>query len=480
MTRPVARSLAAALLAVGLCRSAAAQDAAQRTERLRQDLDRDTQAQVDAGLPLGQRALVDYGAYATYSYLSFDDPDHNNHGLNEPELVAYGRVQLDDHNEAYVRGRGLYLDYNPGDNPDGRPNHIDGVVEEAWYRFDVTGGTPADPHARPPAGLAVKGGRQFVDWGLGLTLNQYADGVSATLRYQPVTVDLLACVTIRQTVDFDVSRPDLDVSTERGFYGVRVSTAVGRAVPYGYVLAQRDYNRPESLDSHVYTTRYRYNSVYAGVGVGGPIQDQFTYAVEGVYEGGRGLSNSYDPATNNPVAQTADPIEAYAAKARVDYLPGDARRSRLSVEGIVASGDRDRTVTSATFGGNRPHTGDHAFNALGDSDTGLAFAAPVSNLMLVRVGASTFPFPHVAPLADLQVGADVFVFGKTLAHAPIDEPTRNDQYLGVEPDLFVNWRPVDDVTVLLRYGLFFPGGAIPDGQPNFVRQFLYAGVTYAI
>ena len=74
----------------------------------------------------------------------------------------------------------------------------------------------------------------------------------------------------------------------------------------------------------------------------------------------------------------------------------------------------------------------------------------------------------------------MFVFGKTQTRAPIDEPTRDRRYLGVEPDLFLNWRPVDDVTVLLRYGLYFPGAAIPGGQPDYVRQFLYAGVTYAI
>jgi hypothetical protein len=472
--------LACAIACLFACGRAVAQETVQRSERTIQDLQRDTQSQVDDQLPLSQRALIDYGAYATYSYLSFDDATHNNHGLNEFELVGYGRVNLDAANELYVRGRGNYYDYNPGDDPDGRPNHIDGVVEEAWYRFDLAG-LAADQHQpKGPFDVDVKGGRQFVDWGIGLTLDQYADGISAEVKSRAVTVDLLACVTIRQTVDFDTSRPDLDVSTERGFYGVRVGTTVGRANPYAYILDQRDYNRPEAIDAHIYPTRYRYESYYAGLGVGGPVRDQFDYAVEGCFEGGRSLSNSYNPVTNRPVTQTGDPIEAYAAKGRLDYLPGDDHRSRATVEGIIASGDRDRLNTSATFGGNRPHSGDHAFNALGDSDTGLAFAAPVSNLTMVRLGASTYPVLGQGPFHDLQAGVDVFIFGKTLVHAPIDEPTLDKWYVGFEPDLFVNWRPADDVTVLLRYGLFVPGSAIPSGQPNFLRQFLYAGVTYAI
>ena len=288
------------------------------------------------------------------------------------------------------------------------------------------------------------------------------------------------------TGGFRGSPPDLNISTERGFYGVRITVPVGPATPYAYFLDQRDYNRPQP-DVYVYPTRYRYESYYAGLGIGGPVADRFAYAVEGCFEGGRGLSNSYDPATNRPVGQAAEPIEAYAAKARLDYLPGDARRSRLSVEGIVASGDRDRVTTAGTFGGNRRGTGDHAFNGLGNSDTGLAFAGSVSNLSLVRVGGSTYPFARGGPgghggglLAELQVGADVFVFAKTLAHAPVDEPTLNRGYVGVEPDLFLNWRPADDVTVLVRYGLFVPGSAIPAGRPDFVRQFLYTGITYAL
>ena len=63
-----------------------------------------------------------------------------------------------------------------------------------------------------------------------------------------------------------------------------------------------------------------------------------------------------------------------------------------------------------------------------------------------------------------------------LSDAPIDEPTLDDTYLGFEPDLFVNWNALEDVIVTLRYGIFFPGEAIPDRDP---RQFFYAAVTYS-
>jgi hypothetical protein len=479
ISRPTWRNRLCLLLLVGgLSSAASAQDNAQRIDRTIEQIQRDTQSQADTQLPLSQRAMIDYGGYLTFSYLSFDDSVHNNHGLSEYELVGYGRINLDNANEIYFRGRGNYLDYNPGDSPNNEPNHLDGRVEEAWYRFDLANYQVEQHKDKPAVDVSTKAGRQFVAWGIGLTLDQYADGISAEIKSNAAILDLLGCVTIRQTIDFDTSRPDLDESTERGFYGLKLTVPVGRQNPYAYLLVQRDYNRAEPLDAHVIPTGYRYDSYYAGLGMNGPIGDQFIYGVEACFEGGRSMSNSFDAVDSNPVNQTSDPIEAYAADAKVDYLPGDTHRSRFGIEGILSSGDRDRITTSATFGGNRRNTGDHAFNALGDSDTGEAFAASLSNLMLIRLSASTYPLASNGIFSDLQTGADLFFFGKTTIHAPIDESTTNSRYLGVEPDIFVNWRATEDITLLLRYGLFFPGSAIPDGQPNYIRQFLYAGVTY--
>ena len=68
------------------------------------------------------------------------------------------------------------------------------------------------------------------------------------------------------------------------------------------------------------------------------------------------------------------------------------------------------------------------------------------------------------------------MFDKLKRGGAIDEPTEDRRYLGWEPDVFVNWQVTDDVTLVMRYGLYFPGSAIPKDD---TRQFFYAGVTYA-
>jgi len=184
-------------------------------------------------------------------------------------------------------------------------------------------------------------------------------------------------------------------------------------------------------------------------------------------------------ANGNPtqIAQTLDSIEAYAMDFQLDYLLGDNRQTRFSFETILASGDSDRLQTSNTIGGNLPGSKDRAFNAFGLLNTGLAFGPSVSNLWSMRVGASTFPFPDIAAFRRLQLGTDFFVFQKLNANAPIDEATSDSPFLGVEPDVYLNWQITSDVALSVRYGAFFPGDSIEnDGK---IRQFLYTGVTIA-
>jgi hypothetical protein len=459
-----------------LCLTAGADDNVDRFQRVVQEIQRDNQVRYDAELPPGQRALIDYGGYLTLGYLSFDDSSHDNHGLRQYELVGYGRMNLDGAHEIYVRGRADYDNYNSGDSFDHQPDRLQGRVEEGWYQFDLQRYAATQGHTLP-YDLSIKAGRQFVDWGNGLALDQYMDGISGEYR-GPVVIDLFAGVTVKETIDFDTTRPDFNYNTHRGYYGAKLTAPVGRQNPYAYFLLQRDYNRPESTSTHVIPTRYDYDSYYAGAGANGALSDHLAYAAEFCYEGGHGLSNSFDSFTSKPVTQSDDRIDAYAANVRLDYLLNDFRKTKLSAEVLLASGDNDRQSTEGTFGGNRAHTIDHAFNGLGVIYDGLAFTPPVSNLLMLRVGASTYPAP-VGRLHGLQLGTDFFVFGKTRQNGGIDEPTNDTRYLGCEPDVFVNWQITDDVSFALRYGLFFPGEAIPSGDQDHVRQFLYAAVTYA-
>ncbi len=458
----------------------------QRTlENFQRDLDqyrRDTREAPSKDIPIGQRALVDYGAYLTLSYLTFDtqgatpsDIDH--HILHQYEAIGYGRVNIDNVQELYIQGRTFYQDYAPGDGFDNVPDRLQGRIEEAYYRLDLQRYLSAYTNSPTDNKATITLGRQFIEWANSLTLSQYLDAAKIDATYGIFDFTLLGGVTVGYTVDFDTSRPNFDNDTRRGFYGLKVGAQPNpKFHPYAYLLFQQDYNSKDTLSFAGINTIHEYYSWYAGGGVNGTLTDRLLYKTEVTYEGGAGLSNSID-SRGGQAEQRMEEIQAGAADVQLIYVLQDPQKTRLSFETILASGDPDRQDSSATFQGNRTGTKDHAFNSLGYLYDGLAFAPATSNLMVFRVGASTFPLAGQSHFDKLQLGVDLFAYGKFRKEGTINESTDPDErYLGIEPDLAVNWEVLEDVTLTARYGIFFPGDALTADRD---RQFFYMAVTYA-
>ncbi|HEV8604398.1 MAG TPA: alginate export family protein [Tepidisphaeraceae bacterium] len=473
------RLMAAVALAIAVSASLArAQTSVERFERQLQQIQQDTRLRINPDVPAEQRALLDYGGYFTFNFFAIDDIEQNTHLLRQYDLVGYARLNIDNVHEFFLRARTSYRDFNNNQSFDGEGDEmIWPTVEQAYYRFDLARYLSAYKNKVIKNNLTVQVGRQFVNWANGLVLAEYVDGGLAEVTVGNISLQLLAGVTTHDTVDIDSSRPQFDDRTERGFYGGILSAQLGKHRPFVYGLVQRDWNDDVPLVVGSNTTNFDYDSWYIGTGVNGSIGDQMLYGVEFAYEGGKTLSNTFEPNTLAPIPQERDQIQAGALDARLDYLFTDVRRSRLSFETIAASGDLDRIHTTNTFGGNAPGSRDHAFNAWGLLNTGLAFAPNVSNLISVRVGGSMFPFPSSTVLKRFQAGTDVLGFFKFRADAPIDETTSDDRYLGWEPDVYINWQMSSDVTLALRYGVFFPGSAIESDEHP--RNFFYLGVTFA-
>ena len=468
------------LVLVALPAIAFAQPAEQRFERQLEQIRRDTEARALSGVPAEQRTLFDYGGFVSFNYFSIDDPALDNHVLRQYDITGYARFNLDNAHELYLRGSTGYRDFNDGDSFDGRGDEpIDCDLDRAFYRFDLNSWQISRGQGTSDINITAKVGRDLVYWGNGLAMSQVIDGGMLDLAWRQTTLSLIGGVTPVRTVDYDFTRPNFDHNTRRGFYGAMLSQQVRQHRPYIYGLVQRDYNEDDTAFTGGVTTNFDYNSFYLGVGSTGAITDRLLYGVEVVYEGGDTLSNSFEITgpTLTQVEQTRDDIQALAADVRLDYLLLDRRNTRFSAEFIAASGDSDRLSSNGTFGGNQPDTTDRSFNGFGLLNTGLAFAPSVSNLLLLRVGALTFPLPDHSAFDRLQIGADFFVFCKMDSSAPIDEPTLDKRYLGCEPDFFLNWQITSDITMSLRYGIFFPGAAIISDDET--RHFFGAGVTYA-
>lgn len=453
---------------------ASAQQSLQNFERQLEQIRRETRLLIEPDVPVEQRALIDYGAYLSFYFLAIDDQNAETHILRQTDFNAYARVNIDDVHQFFVRGRVAYRDFNSGDSFNGDGDDLIGPhLERATYRFDLGRYMEAYEGEEMKWDLDATMGRQLVHWANGLVLSQVLDGVLLSAECNGWRIDALAGNTWEEQPDYDASRPHFEDEMDRNWFGGMLSYAVTpQHRPYLYGLVQDDQNSRETFGGA--SADFEYDSHYIGIGSAGSLTDRLLYGVEIAFQRGEGMSNLGAP------PQTEEDIRAWAADFRLDYFLNDPQNSRFSGEVLIASGDDDRLLsTSNTVGGNLSGTDDEAFNAFGLLNTGLAFSPNVSNLIMLRGGASTYPLPGSKWLKRLQIGIDVYVFNKYDGDAPSDEPTDDEAYLGFETDVWANWQVTSDLALSLRYGIFFPGDGIDEAgnDDDDERHFFFSGVT---
>ena len=457
--------------------AAAQQDQQRRLDRVirtAESLD-NYRLKVDTNLAVTERAQFDVGGSYTFTALFLNDSTGNSRRLFQNDAQLYARASFDGVHNAFVRVRFPYRDFSPGDSFDGRGDRwLEPFLDRYVYEFDLAKAYAAYDGKAIDNNFNVKVGRQFVDWGASLALSEVLISVRPTVTFQNVfTIEGLVGITPDSTVDFDASRSQFDEKTRRGYYGIRLAaTTEGGQEYYAFGLKMVDYNTGHLLSTSVggvTEANFDYSATYYGIGTSGAIGPDLLYQAELVWEDGHSMS---DPLAG---AQVRSKVEAYAGRGLLTYLLRDENQSRAQFEAIFATGDQDRGNSSGTANGNQPGTRDNAYNSLGFANTGLAFAPVLSNILSLRLGASTFPLKDTEDYDSLQVGIDGFLFRK-FTHGAINEPTNSqDTFLGGEFDFFVNYRVTSDFAVSMRYGVFLPGEAIT--STKHARQFFILSAT---
>lgn len=472
-----ARGIAGAVVLLAGTTSVLAQgsDTERRIERAIRQIETEEMFRVDTSLDIAERSILDFGGTLSFFGLHLTEGNGESRRLLQPELSLYGRAVIDGAHSFFVHSRFQYRDFSNGDSFDGKGDRFtEPFLDRYWYEFDYQAAVAAYEGRSIDGTVNIRIGRQFVDWGQGLALSEQLYAATPTIRVGKWSLEGVIGQTPsdESITDFDSSRDDYNTDTRRGFVGglLRYDTRVGHQF-YVYGLQQLDNNNDtESAVPLGVPIDFEYNSTYIGVGAEGSISTNWLYGAEFVYELGDSRS---DPLRG---LQESEDISAFAGRFVLTYLFRDTGQSRVDFETLFASGDDDRLSTTNTVGGNAPGTNDTAFNSLGFVNTGLAFSPSLSNLLAFRVGGSTLPFAEVEGLDQLQLTLDVFLFNKFDTDAPIEEPTTDDMFLGTEVDVGLNWRLTSDLALTARYGVFFAGPAIADGNDD-VRHFVFGGVT---
>ncbi|MCP4711541.1 MAG: alginate export family protein [Planctomycetes bacterium] len=424
-------------------------------------LDEPFRLRMDEQIPTEKRMLFDWGGWLRSSYWAideqvdrnFDGSDDGYHAMRLQQMRLWGYFNLDQAHQVYARGKLDYYDWNHGASYDHNDSDREGPnLERGWYNFRLSqyqygkGQSPGDYD------LGIKFGRQYVELGSGLALSVPLDALLVNGYYKNWQVTGLGAFSIPSTHNIDRSVPG-NSKESRNFWGTQLRyNGYRNHEPFVYYFAQEDKDGGAvRLDQ-----RYGYDSEYLGAGSRGQFfHRDLQYTLELVSECG-------DSYADSPGETNQQRIRAWALDTELRYLMNDDHLSQLAVEFVLASGDTNRTFSPTnTVGGNQPHSVDTSFSGWGFRNTGMVLAPRMSNLNSIRLGASTFPVNHIELFKDLEVATNFFLYHKNESSgAASDSLSVNDNdFLGSEFDLFLNWRITSDLAWSLQYGVFFPGDA---------------------
>jgi len=459
--------------------------------RLEQEmLDAQTEQRIasHAGQTTIEKMTLDYGASLRFGIAGLQNGIGADSTLFQYEANFFANAVFDGGHRFFGNVRLLYNQYDVtrGANETGFLNPLG---NRYWYEFDLKALQRSTEGASGDLGLNIRTGRQFVNWNSGLVFSNdiYGSRMRGTLG-KFSWEGLIGVTASSGFYDFDPSRPNYDSNTDRALFGVRGAYTFGPELElFVSGFWQRDHNENrvvsvELLPGVTVEHNYNFDSAYLSIGGSGSIGPEVLWTAEFVRETGSRYSRfAFIPTGGGIIAvQDDSPITAYAGVFNASWAPsGIATRPRIDGTLAFGTGDQDQLAVVGGLTGNANGTNDLSFQSLGYIYTGLAGAPSLTNLLMLRVGASTgIALDQRRPDA-LRVGMDVFLFGKQKESAPVSLPSSpNDRYLGTEVDWKIDWRLTSDVSFTLRAGLYWPGSNMP-ARANLTRHFVYGGCTYA-
>ena len=430
-------------------------------ERQRQFEAKTTTQAADDYLKIPDRNYTgfDTGGWYTINYFAFQDTDNDRtspdalKGLILQDFRTWFNVLFKNDINLYVRFKKLRFDFQKEDGvvlPDTN------LLEEV----DLDLGFVSIPYKKTRLQL----GRQFLQSGRGLVFSGVLDAASLNWQHAGLSLDTFYGSTPRKTHNIDRSIPGFDLgNNDRLFFNFQAAYQLpSNHRFYSFYTTQRDHSTSTVFDPNV--TNFHYDSEYIGVGASGPISKRSVYYAESIWQSGEVLSSSTLGGTA-PTPQTRDEVDAYSLRTGVNYFVSDDKRTVLSAEFAMGSGDADRADVITTLAGNAPGTKDKNFMYFGFYDGGLALSPRLSNMKVWRLGYSFKPFKRGTQVAETQIASIISFYRKDIPGSfgnipsAISDPQSNlvGTDVGTGLDVFASSKIFSDLTAVARYGMFLPG-----------------------
>lgn len=218
---------------------------------------------------------------------------------------------------------------------------------------------------------------------------------------------------------------------------------------------------------------------YAGIRLSGPIVPTLFYS-------GYFFLNTGSMLTYIDDQYQYAPIIGFMAGGNVRLYFEELLYSRIMLQYVFTSGDKDHTTyVEGNDGGSVEEAVSSSFIPISSKTLGLVFSPRMGNIMYGQFQYSIKPLSMVS--SDLwsrfQTTLDAYFFLRStvspIADSGID-PDSTETYLGTEIDLSINFRPVSDLGVALKSGLFLPSQAAftpENSTPRFLME-LYLSFSF--
>lgn len=450
-------------------------------EEARKDIERESELRQK--LPWTQHVGFDYGGWMRISYYAWEDDPvlltvpptrPNERYMRELDARVWTSLDVYGAHNFYLRLKNIYRDYSSGDNPPDDPeNRWDGLeIDQGYYSIDLGKLLREELKPARPLEGSLTIGRQFMFLGTGLAFNRVVDGLALTTRYGDFRSKLFGARSNHDEPDFDTSRPGWE-HTRRTFVGGQVDyLGIQRHTPYFFYMRQSDHN----VERTEVPQDFDYDSYYVGVGVRGELVKRLGYYAEHIWQGGKSTARNDFIFVNQ-----REDISATAINVGLNYYPKWRFKPNFSLQYLHGSGDPDRMSVTNTVRGNLGDTDDENFLYFGHVFTGYSLAPRVSNINIIRLGASANFLEKYETFKDMEMGLNYFKYWKDERKGGISDfravvrlgkPQRSD--IGDELDFYLNWRILSDLTFTLRFGTFWTGDAYEDDER---RDFLALGLT---
>jgi hypothetical protein len=395
-----------------------------------------------------EQILWDAGGIGRATFINFKSSSRSYIALWADQLRVWGRVQFYNELDFYIRFKTSRLDFRSGDTTQGdHHSRSDAKLDLGFFAY-----------GQPSRGDSYRAtvGRYYAVAGQGLVFAKVLDGARVNTRIKALDVTAYGGRSVESD---DHPNPAFPAGGDSAFavWGLQVNyLGLGRHIPYYGRVVVRD-----QTEKVVRTNQYfEQNLSFHYAGLRGALTPDLRYSTELVYGAGR-ISSFAEVRHHMALMSRAFLFNLQWA------TPDDWGVVQYDYKRGTGDSDRGSVTEIGTRNGSRIGGTDSNFFYMGYTDSGLSYSPRLSNIEVQHAGW-TYRIEDEEADQEHQISLDFYNYRRLKKAGAVYDSTTDfpKRYLGSEFDFTYQFKPLSNVSIISRVGLFLPGEAYHKHSPR--------------